>query len=211
MTPEVQTWLSAAGYEYHCFISWPHIADHEIAECARRVKEAIESELRYSVPDPRVFLDETNISVGDVWRNVLSQALCRSVAMVAICAPIYYHPAHPWCGVEWAGMEQLSNKRLENLSFGTIIPIVVRERKAVPEVVAKFQYVDFSRTQIQGRHYYSTQEFRGRIVQVVERIENIAAALVKNNRPADCNKFVFPESSAFANLVVDEQGMPFGG
>jgi hypothetical protein len=209
VTPAVQDWLLAAGYENHCFISWPHVEDHEIAECARAVRSAIESELRYSIPQPRVFLDERDFRVGDLWREALRSALCKSVAMVAICAPIYYHPSHPWCGFEWAAMESLGEQRLKPEQYRTIIPIILRERGSLPTVVSKLQFVDFSKTSVQGRHYYRTREFRAKIIEVIGRIEEIAEALVRHNQRANCDEFVLPTASAFADLAIPSQQLPF--
>jgi hypothetical protein len=209
LRPEIQAWLNEAGYENHCFISWPHIDEHEVAQCARLVRKAIQNELKFSVPDPQVFLDETALQGGDIWREELRRALCRSVSMVAICAPIYYHPSHPWCGREWAAMEALGEERVKEEAFRTIIPIILRERGAVPAVVSKFQYIDFSKTSVQGRHYYATREFRLKITEVVSRIEQIATALFIRKRLPECDGFAFPEASAFAHLGVAPQNLPF--
>jgi len=207
--PNTQRWLNEAGYHYHCFISWPHLEDHEIAQCARAVKNAIKTELGYSVPDPKVFLDETEMKPGDVWPEALRNALCKSLAMVAICAPIYYDPSHTWCGLEWAAMELLGDRRLNGETYRAIIPIVLRQRSGVPGPVAKFQYVDFSKTSVQGRHYFSTIEFRKQMGQVVERIEQIAETIARLERRPDCESFAFPTESAFAHLLVPPQKLPF--
>jgi hypothetical protein len=114
LTPNIEQWLQEAGYEYHCFISWPHTENKEITDCARHIRDAITNDLALSVPEPRVFLDETAIVAGNEWPLSLRNALCKSIAMVAICAPIYYHPAHEWCGLEWAAMAMLGQRRLPN-------------------------------------------------------------------------------------------------
>jgi tetratricopeptide (TPR) repeat protein len=89
----LEKWLGEAGYSHHCFISWPHHGSREISDCAWYLKEGIENRLRDETTAPSVFLDETNITVGDVWPETLRRGLCGSVTMVAILAPLYYHPA----------------------------------------------------------------------------------------------------------------------
>jgi hypothetical protein len=131
--------------------------------------------------------------------------------MVAICAPIYYHPEHAWCGREWAAMDGLSRRRLENAPFRAIIPIIMRERDNLPEPVAATQYVDFSREAVQGRRFYSTREFRAKMVQVVDRIEQVARVIVGSGMRANCDAFVIPEESAFAATEIKPQQFPFRG
>jgi hypothetical protein len=59
LTPEEQVRLAEVGYAYHCFVSWPHTMNPDIADSARRVKSAIEHELAFSVARPSVFMDES--------------------------------------------------------------------------------------------------------------------------------------------------------
>ena len=33
-TINVEQWLEEAGYEYHCFISWPHAKNKDLKDCA---------------------------------------------------------------------------------------------------------------------------------------------------------------------------------
>src|SRR6185295_11253799 len=113
ITPADEQWLLNAGYRYHCFISWPHIAnDLYVTQCVRRVKAEIEQRLSlFNFSKPAVFIDETGIPGGAQWKRTLRSALCTSVTMVAICHPMYYHPQHEWCGLEWAAMALLGEQR----------------------------------------------------------------------------------------------------
>ena len=49
---DVGQWLQNAGYENHCFISWPHVESKYVKDCARKVKEMIENVLGASVANP---------------------------------------------------------------------------------------------------------------------------------------------------------------
>jgi hypothetical protein len=100
-----ERWLSSAGYRYHCFISWPHSPNPDLKQWALSLKEGICRELAYHFNAPRIFLDEAEITGGADWERSLRTALCHSLSLVAVCAPIYFHPVHEWCGLEWAAMD----------------------------------------------------------------------------------------------------------
>ncbi len=208
ITPEIEQWLKDAGYEYHCFISYPRINNNDMVECAQHVQDAIKKDLALSINDPNVFLDES-ITGGTDWEKRLRTALCRSVTMVALCAGIYYHPAHKWCGLEWAAMDNLCERRLPGSDLRTIIPLIVRIESSIPDVVLKTQWVDISSLTLQGRRYYNTKEFRLRIMEVVNHIKKVAVAIADNQARADCKQFQFPSTSAFINWQPVKQPAPF--
>lgn len=207
ITGEVDKWLQET-YENHCFISWPHTINPDITECAQAVRKAIQEQLAASFHDPQVFLDESGIVGGDDWEMRLRRALCKSISMVAICAPIYYRPEHRWCGLEWAAMQRLSSNRLRGRDFQAIIPVMVRKSDPLPPVVGRLQYIDVSRVTLQGRRYYNFPEFRGKIQQIVQRIEQIAEELWRGQSRADCDLFQFPTESAFSDYGVPAQLFP---
>lgn len=207
ITPALERWLKEAGYKYHCFVSYPRVRNTDIIECSKRVKDAIENHLALDI-NPSVFLDET-ITGGADWQSTLRGALCRSITMIAICAPIYYHPDHSWCGLEWAAMDCLCDLRLPGRDFRTIIPLMVREEVPLPEPVSKTQYINISRVMLQGRRYYKTLEFRRRIEEITRHIEKVAFAIRDNDARPDCEAFAFPEISAFANWQPAIQLPPF--
>ena len=207
ITYEIDQWLRQS-YENHCFISWPHTINPDITECARAVRKAILEGLATSFNDPQVFLDERAITGGADWEIKLRRALCKSMSMVAICAPIYYRPEHNWCGLEWAAMEHLSSTRLQGCDFKAIIPVMVRKSDPLPSVVSKIQYVDVSRMTLQGRRYFAYPEFCCKINEIVVRIEQIAEELWRCQRVADCDLFQFPAESAFLDYSAPAQRFP---
>ena len=209
ITYEVEKWLREEGaYENHCFISWPHTINRDITECAQSIKRSILEGLAYSFHNPQVFLDESGIVGGSDWEMRLRRSLCRSVSMVAICAPIYYRPEHQWCGLEWAAMEQISSSRLPGNDLKTIIPVMVRKSDPLPTAVSGIQHIDISRATLQGRRYYTFPEFRSKIQAIVGQIEQIAEALWRSDSRADCDLFQFPTKSAFADYSVPVQRFP---
>jgi len=207
ITHEIDVWLSET-YENHCFISWPHIKNRDLAQCAQAVKNRIEEELSTSFSAPVVFLDESEIVGGDVWEARLRRALCKSVSMIAICAPIYYRPEHRWCGLEWAAMEHLSSSRLQNQDLKAIIPLMFRKVEPLPPVVSRIQHIDISKVSLQGRRYFNNPEFRAKIQQMANRIELIAEELWRGRSKADCDLFQFPDESAFSAYNLPSETLP---
>ncbi len=208
---EVEQWLQNAGYGYHCFISWPHTKSTDVSDCARNVKKLIEEYLAISVPNPRVFLDETGIPGGAEWQETLRHVLCKSVTMIAICAPIYYDPSHKWCGLEWAAMDMLSQKRLVGERVKAVIPIIIRirEDEPLPDAISRLQYFDFSSITTVGKRYYKTSECREKIKKIVNHIDDIASILANRQAGTDCENFEIPPESAFAGYQVKRQPAPF--
>jgi hypothetical protein len=179
-----------------------------MSQCALRTKEAIEENLALLVPEPKVFMDESGITGGAEWQETIRRALCRSISMVAICAPIYYHPSHEWCGLEWAAMNMLSDKRMPDVSFRAIIPVIVRASDPFPNAISKIQVIDFSKITVRGPRYYATQEYKTKILEIVNRIEEIAEAIVFNQAKPLCDEFQLPKTSAFLDYHTTSQPFP---
>jgi len=207
ITYEIDNWLRET-YENHCFISWPHTINPDITECARALKRSILEGLATSFHNPQVFLDETAIIGGADWNLTLRRALCRSISMVAICAPIYYRPEHHWCGLEWAAMEHLSSLRLGACDFKAIIPVMVRKSDPLPNAVSRIQYIDVSRVTLQGRRYFAYPDFRQKVNEIVIRIEQIAEELWRGRHRAECDAPNFPTVSAFSDYITPAVRFP---
>lgn len=211
---EVERRLIEAGYEYYCFVSWPHTISTDITECARSVGEAIRKRLGESFAAPKVFLDETELTGGDKWERVIREALCKSISMVAICAPIYYHPGHPWCGLEWAAMEKLGRTRLSGRNAQAVIPVMLRKSEPLPRAVSETQFIDVSGLSLLGNRYFNVREFRLKIAEITRRIEEIATELAEKRVKPVPEDFSFPIESAFSDYsdhVDRPRPLPFVG
>lgn len=206
---DLQSWMASAGYEYHSFVSWPHVPNSEVRDCAERLRDRILESLAPYVAQPRVFLDTTSIPPGDDWRRRIEAVMCRSLTMVAICAPMYYHPDHRWCGQEWAAMEELGRCRLGDLGSASVVPLIFRRRGSLPQAVERHQYIDISGQEVRGPAYYRTQEFRRVIVSVVETVLDVAELLREHNSRPGCEDFTLPDQSAFDDYVPPPQPSPF--
>lgn len=209
---KVEQGLEDAGYKYHCFISYPRVRNKELVKCARRVQEAIADELNIlAISEPRVFLDERMIEPGSIWEMELKSALCHSLVMVAICAPIYYHPKHRWCGLEWAAMEDLRMRRLPESTLGTIIPIIFREDDNQPQIVSNSQWINISRESLLPG-FYTSSKFKKLIIEIAGHVERVANALVGDSGrivKTECGDFTLPVRSAFADCPELIQPAPF--
>ena len=210
ITPEIDQWL-CSNYDYQCFVSWPHTIDPDITACARTVAKVIKGKLAGSFSKPEVFLDESEMTAGDEWEKKIPHALCRSMSMVAICAPIYYHPKHHWCGLEWAVMESFSAARFPGKDFRAIVPLMVRVSDPLPLAVSRIDRFDISRITTQGRRYFSYPEFLGTVEKIVARVEQIAEELWRGNFKADCASVLVPKTSPFSDYHVPAQRYPLVG
>jgi hypothetical protein len=215
---QLDRWLNEAGYEYHAFVSYPRIkkadgtpdVEHPINLCARQVRDALVRQLAYSVPNPRVFLD-VEMGGGVDWERRLQRALCRSVVMVAICAGIYYHPSHAWCGLEWAAMDALGRRRLRDSELLAIFPLMLkRERSLPPAAVRVPQWADVSGAAL-SRRYYSTKSFGRNIEEVVTHVERVAETIHARDEACGCGQFEFPQTSAFADWQPEAPEFPLTG
>lgn len=194
---------------YHSFVSWPHVANPEVRDCAERLRRHLQEFMAPYIAEPRVFLDTSTIRPGEAWERRLESALCRSLTMVAVCAPMYYHPDHRWCGREWAGMERLNINRLGDLESGCIVPVIFRKRGPFPPAVEKYQYIDISTQELQGPAFYRTQAFRGVVRSVVETVWTVAELLRDHDARSNCDDFTLPAESAFDNYAPPQQPSPF--
>ena len=172
------------------------------------MRNALEGRLASIFTNPKIFLDESDLSVGDVWDKKIKHELCKSMSMIAICAPIYYHPDHKWCGLEWAAMEALSDRRLQNVNYKSIMPVMIRKSDPLPNAISRVQYIDFSRATLQGPRYYKYAEFRQNLEKIVQRIREIILELGQCQTVAGCEDFVFPGNSAFDDYATPKQGFP---
>jgi hypothetical protein len=215
---QLDQWLGTAGYEYHCFVSYPRITtpdgtiddEHPINHCAKQVRDALVRQLGYSVPTPRVFLD-IEMRGGVNWEMRIQQALCRSVVMVAICAGIYYHPSHRWCGLEWAAMDALGRRRLRDSDLLAIFPLMLKRERSLPPAAVRIpQWADVSGAAL-SRRYYRTKSFYRSIEDVVAHIERVAEAIQARNEGCGCGQFDFPQKSAFADWQSQGQDFPLTG
>ena len=207
---ELEDWLKDAGYEHYCFISYPRVEGSAVMAVARAFANAIRTELKNFTEDwdKRVFIDE-DIAGGEAWEERLRLALCRSVVMVAVCAPIYYSKGHRWCGREYQGMLALKERRLPESPTGTIFPVIVRKNDPLPPPIASLEYRELDKEITLGG-IQRRRKFQDVIVEILNRVDSVATALRERNSVARCagDEFTLPSQSAFEDWDVRPQAAP---
>jgi hypothetical protein len=218
--------LAAAGFRYYSFISYPR-TDQSLCRFAKQFHCGLESILSQNLPSCQhggggkyAFLDSDSIAPGSLWEHELGAALCRSISMVALCVPNYAQPPHSWCGKEWAGMEELGQKRLPN---GPNSIFVVRLGElSLPDQIARVQLCDLSERRLQGLH--RTVAFDGCLRAALRHAVKVARAwldfhpdpaLGASGLGSDCQDYRLPEFSAFGPtrtpLMANRQTSGTGG
>ena len=190
---DIENWLQDAGYKYYCFISWPRTKYKELNILIENLKCDIEGYLSLSFFDPKIFWDG-EIEGGDVWEETISYALCRSVALVAICVPIYYRKE--WCTREFFAMKELCKERFKKKALNSIIPLKVKEHN-LPQHVSKIQAFDFTDIIVRGEGYYQTDNYRSNVRDISEKIIELAKILLEDKVNANCEDFQLPEKATF--------------
>jgi hypothetical protein len=209
--PDLERWLSSAGYAHYVFVSYARVPEAAATKFALTVAGAVRQRLSDFTAVPacrRVFVDEQCLPKGEPWEPRLQDALFRSVMMVAICAPIYYRAEHRWCGQEYEAMLSLGRHR----QVGTVVPLIVRkfQRYPLPQAVAGLQFFDLVDELTRYPNYHRRRPFQQAIDQIIDRLVNVATALRANNAAADAlpGGYRFPQISAFDDYDGPVQSAP---
>lgn len=205
MTLQEAEGLARAGFRYYAFISYPN-TDAQLRQFARRCWRHLEGKLAQNLPcltdgEPRqyVFLDAVSIREGALWEPALSKGICESVAMIALCVPMYAHPQHAWCGREWAAMEELARQRLPG-GPNPIFPVRLGELD-LPSEITRIQVCDLSRRRLERIHL--TTEFDRCLSAAVRHIRAVGEALLAAGAGAvDCGQRLLPVQSAFGRTTA---------
>ena len=88
------------------------------------------------------FRDRSNVEIGSLWRDRLTEALGRTATFVALCSPSYY--ASEFCGKEWSAYQsRLDRYRTEQGHYPeTLLPVIWVPGAQQPDVVREIQYDD---------------------------------------------------------------------
>lgn len=144
---DLNQWLRGeGGYKYACFISWASKAGSHAKDAAHALKKRLTAELDLEGwSDGGIYLAETDNEPGEDWYARMTDALCSSVAVVAICTPKYYKSEHCWR--EWAGMAQLESTTCP----GRILPVILREHRLPAEVQSRHLINDLMKLLLNDR------------------------------------------------------------
>lgn len=115
-------------FQHACFISFSrgiNINKKRVNEVVKGLKEDLSNEIGSLTNDLDVFYDEDFLKGGDSLAESIAYHLCRSVCMIVIYMPIYFHS--DWCRREYKAMLNLEQIRLRALGreeHKLIIPLL---------------------------------------------------------------------------------------
>src|SRR5262245_14625485 len=118
-------------YEHDFFISYPHMpyGNNLVEDFVDGLAETLRF-LTISGLSVPVYVDKERLNTGFKWNDALAAGLCRSRCMVAVCVPLYFD--REYCLREWAGMEDLEQRRLQpNAVERMILPVIVSPEEDV--------------------------------------------------------------------------------
>jgi len=143
------------AFQYGCFISFRHL--DKLEPFVRQLSKDIKNELDLYGNQLDVFLDENRIKPGDHFNMLIPQALCRSVVLVVIYVPAYFHADKPYCTKEFVAFVEHEKRRLLEIqqkkpdadvsSIHQVIPIIMRKDASRPlpeELVKDRNRIDWS-------------------------------------------------------------------
>jgi hypothetical protein len=118
-------------FTHPCFISYVHGEHALVKGFVNQLKAALEAYLEPYF-DEGPYIDEKGLRPGNLFNDVLADAICRSACMIVVYVPKY--DKHAYCLREYTAMEILEEKRLkvlghEGRGVGLIIPIILRGRQ----------------------------------------------------------------------------------
>ncbi len=197
--------LSKLGYQHYCFLSYPNTGN-AMARLAVRVQKKLTEALslwleaiptrRRGSPAPHVFLDQ-DIRKGQLWERRLGEAICQSVALVALCVPVFTGQRRSWCGREWEAMERLSRKRLGPKHNAILVIRLKGNLPDYPERVWRVQHCDLTSLSLQWVD--RTREFEKCLEEIRDHAVRLVRLILKKEvRSGNCERYRIPRASAFA-------------
>lgn len=209
--PDLEQWLSDAGYRHYVFVSYPRAPRTTAHGFARTLAETLRRSLSDYVAVPPcgcVFVDTDCLPPGEEWSPHVQDAVRASVLMAAVCTPVYYRHEHKWCGFEYQAMLTLG--RIRNVS--ALVPIVVRKfpQHPLPAAVSDLQYIDLVDELTLYRNFRQRRHFQTAIDAILRRMTSVAMQLREHDARADSipGDYSFPSSSAFDGYASPRQPAP---
>lgn len=190
-------------FKHACFISYPHSKSErptEMEQFVHELKELLENQFAPFL-DEDVVIDKELLAGGDRFNETLPQAICKSLCMVVVYAPIY--EKRTFCLQEYRAMEDLEIKRLKLAEkskpgeCGMIIPIIYRGAKddLPADIKNNIHYLDFSEYTLASPKIGKNREYVAHIRRLAEKIHKLHR-LFENLEPCkDCDEFALPDAN----------------
>jgi len=158
-------------FQYSCFISYSHGEGELLTRFMDELKRALQSSLGPFLTEG-VFLDEDRLKPGYLYNEALAKAICQSLCMIVVYAPIYERSTY--CLREFTAMQRLEDERFRKLKdflpaeYGLIIPILLRGKaEDLPEKIRKHRhFCDFSKFTTASTEMTRHPEFVDKIEQI---------------------------------------------
>jgi TIR domain len=179
------------SYHHDFFVSYPNMPEENILtefvdELVRTIKFLRTGD---KLAEP-VYVDRERLAPGFRWKTELSQALCRSRALLCVYTEDYF--SREYCVREWEVMADLELKRLGRPARSMIIPILLRAPEdhrggaILPEQLRDLQYEDF-RSILAPRQQFATIRVRKQVQRLLKRIDDLRRQSV--DPIVDCDSY----------------------
>ncbi|MBC8355026.1 MAG: hypothetical protein H8E66_23860 [Planctomycetes bacterium] len=176
------------SFEYSCFLSHRHVQPYGelFSSFYRALYLSISARMEAYLPLPP-FWDEKRIAGEYDSEEVISEAVCKSICMVPVYTPGYFHADRPLCSREYFAMVDIEEHRKEVLEDGSILRnqgliIPIQFRGELPDFVwNQVQSLDFTsfggtakrlRNEHDAMHVIET-EFAGKIERLCDTVSTL--------------------------------------
>ena len=155
----------------------------------------------------KVFLDNEEIRIGNLFDTQIPQKLCKSVCMVAFYTPTYIDSTKTYCSRELCGMLQIEKVRqpfLKETYKGLIIPIMFRCSKEhiIIEELRSRKYFSFDEFDVStdGRRITPSKKFKKAIEEIAKIIHELKQSF-HGQILDNCQDFKLPSASDIENWI----------
>ncbi len=197
-------------FEYSCFISYRQADSDLMGKFIDQLVSALKSEINVLLSNMPIYRDREMISGGTFYNDELEQALCKSVCMIVVYTPTYFHEKDTFCAREFKIMEQLECHRLEQFkdhkfcNRGLIIPLILRGMNSFPQKIKRRRHCyDFSRFTLSENPLKRHKRYCKIIKKIAEYIFDRHQELISNIAcPCDaCSAYHLPKDIEIRNWL----------
>lgn len=176
-------------YEFEIFLSYPRGSNGKLAVIENWVNEYFYPLLDFYCNASfeskiRIFKDNAIISSGDLWPEIIRNALAKSKCLVAIWSAEYFRK--DWCKKELSAMlyrEQKLGYRTSKNPFGLIVPICAFDGQFFPTIVQNIQQCKWSKYVKVGKAFERSEKYLDFQDDMLMWIENDLAEVLEKAPP----------------------------
>ena len=190
---------------YACYLSYQRGNDL-VDRFARELFHTLSDELGLVTNLP-VWFDTGRIEAGDSWNQALADALASSVCLVPILTPTYFERLY--CSQEFFGMRRLEAMRTPTRKpqDSLIIPVVLRGKDRLPQMIQQTQFVDFSDYLAFGPKQFRSQRFTRSVAALGRQIAALCDKYADVSSPPS-EGFVLPSEAETRTWLEGVESTP---